>query len=393
MGHPSNLLLPVNGEGIDDEQLTFVAAVQAWTEREVFARRAKHRGDFDALVRPALRGLMRDLGLQAHLWSDSGGQTPREAALTLALALEQVGRADVGLGFVATSYLATTAAVRNQSPALRPPGLCTDADVIVSLVLPVVSPDAAPGQIAGRSMQATARLEDQHYAIQGREMLPSGSGQDATLFVVACSCGLLALPADAPGVRREATRQTGLEAARNARVWIDDARVDADALILSEPEGLRELRTWRCLGLAATCSGALLAGLEILQDWAASRVIKGRGQRFVDNSLVADLMAQQVQRGTLVQIAVRDLARLLAREQDVTERTHLTALTVAHHVAEQTEIALDAVMQLMGSAGYATEWNLEQYWRDVKTLRGHLGSQLLDRLQLARHCFGHGARG
>jgi alkylation response protein AidB-like acyl-CoA dehydrogenase len=50
-------------------------------------------------------------------------------------------------------------------------------------------------------------------------------------------------------------------------------------------------------------------------------------------------------------------------------------------------------MELMGSAGYATEWNLERYWRDIKTLHGHLGSEVLDRLEIARHCFGHGQGG
>jgi alkylation response protein AidB-like acyl-CoA dehydrogenase len=49
---------------------------------------------------------------------------------------------------------------------------------------------------------------------------------------------------------------------------------------------------------------------------------------------------------------------------------------------------LDKAMELMASAGYATEWNLERYWRDVKTLSTYLMLETVGPLQLARHYFG-----
>ena len=42
----------------------------------------------------------------------------------------------------------------------------------------------------------------------------------------------------------------------------------------------------------------------------------------------------------------------------------------------------------MGSAGYATEWNIERYWRDVKTLRTYLGPETHGSVTMARHYFG-----
>jgi len=436
-------LLPINNEGIGDEELAFAASVRTWAEREVISRRQSLRGDlqsgaadrqFDLLLRPALRSLMLDLGLQTHLWPGDG-QSPPEAAMTLALALEQVGRADAGLGFVATSYLATAAAaVGRLSLADVASLLCPAGDeAIVALVLPSLSQDEGRGPfvrsahpphrttIGGWRLQAWARLEGGDYVVQGQNVQPLGSGQDATLFAVLCQLdgdglsapptrptgpqlrssrpdgalrdeaaqfGLLLVPADAAGVRRGAAiRRTGLAAARNAPVSFEAAGA---RLALEGPEGHNALRTWLCLGMAATCSGALLAGLEILEGWAESRVIKGRGQRFVDNSLVAALMAEQVERATLARLALRDLARLMSRAgRQGDEPVLLTALTIAHHVAAQAAAGLGHAMELMGSAGYATEWNLERCWRDVRTLQALIGSPVLHRLELARHCFGH----
>ena len=50
---------------------------------------------------------------------------------------------------------------------------------------------------------------------------------------------------------------------------------------------------------------------------------------------------------------------------------------------------LDRGMELMASAGYATEWNLERFWRDVKTVEALL-LPVQARVHMARHYFGPG---
>jgi alkylation response protein AidB-like acyl-CoA dehydrogenase len=49
--------------------------------------------------------------------------------------------------------------------------------------------------------------------------------------------------------------------------------------------------------------------------------------------------------------------------------------------------AMDNTMELMASAGYATEWNLERYWRDVKTLESCVLPETVAQTDLARHYF------
>lgn len=400
--------LPISNQGITDEQLAFARTVRTWAEREVMGQRQSLREDFDRLLRPALRSLLLDLGLQHHLWPEAqggDGADPAQAAPTLALALEQAGRADTGLGFVASACLAPAAVIAASRDDERIAGLAPlfcrrDREVLLGLILPALGQRDRDPQplVEGRELQARARLDGDEWIVDAENARPFSCGLDADLFAVLCrlegadaSPGLILVPADRPGIRRgERLLQTGLAPSRGATVTLADVRVPQGHLAASGLEAYRALRTWLCLGLAATCSGALLAAREILGGWAESRVIKGRGQRFVDNPLCAAQMADLVQRSALVRIALLDLARLLAERPHEAgeEPVYLSALSVAHHTAAMAETGLNQTMELMASAGYATEWNLERYWRDIKTLQAHLGAEVLDRMAVARYCFG-----
>jgi alkylation response protein AidB-like acyl-CoA dehydrogenase len=49
--------------------------------------------------------------------------------------------------------------------------------------------------------------------------------------------------------------------------------------------------------------------------------------------------------------------------------------------------SIDNAMELMASAGYATEWNLERYWRDVKTIETYVVPETAALTDMARHYF------
>jgi alkylation response protein AidB-like acyl-CoA dehydrogenase len=59
-----------------------------------------------------------------------------------------------------------------------------------------------------------------------------------------------------------------------------------------------------------------------------------------------------------------------------------SALMLAHQVLISAEYTINRTMELMASAGYAKEWQLERYWRDVKTVQCYLGAY-----ELAKHDF------
>ena len=137
--------------------------------------------------------------------------------------------------------------------------------------------------------------------------------------------------------------------------------------------------------------GSLLSAFEIIREWGDTRVIKGRGCIFKENPLTASLMAEIGHQILLSRLLVHQLANLLAQPDDTRyttdESLFATALGIFAHVSSSAEKSINNIMELMGSAGYATEWNLERYWRDVKTMQVYLGNWELLKMDLARYFY------
>ncbi len=388
---------PIPDEWLSDETGMLAESVARWAQREVVAKRSAHREDFEALYRPALRSLMSQVGLQDLLWIES----PQEplSAITLAAVLEQVGRADTGLGLM----LANTAALQRCVPAPLQLQL-SEKGAIGALVLPGfaagspphVSPGAALGPVAGLhglTPQVRAQSVDGGWRLEGRAVRPQCHGARATYFGLVAELdsepALFAVTAAVGGLSvGEPLLKTGLGASLNADLELRGVEVGADRLLVQGIGGHEELLSWYYLGCAATASGALLAMYRILDDWCESRVIKGRKQRFKDNSLVAAVLGDLGEIIATGRILVVHLARRLDTAGGADQADHATAVATTRTVIRGAMEGLDRAMELMGSAGYATEWNLERYWRDIKTLSTYLMLDTVGPAALAHHYFG-----
>jgi alkylation response protein AidB-like acyl-CoA dehydrogenase len=480
---------PIPADCVGEEGDLLARSVARWADEEVIAARHGHGEDHEALLAPALRRLMVEVGLRDLLWPDGdeaggggeggegeGGVGEGEAgaesdtgdagdagelarASTCAAVLEQVGRADTGLAL----QVATTWALQRRVPAALQPHLSERGDA-AALVLPGYggqrpgepphegsaaerAAHQAPGAgLHGLRAQVTARPRGDRWVLEGREVRPLGSGLDAGCFGVIAEVGgavgdkeggadgdgaaqgaprgpaLFAVPGAAAGLSRGAAlRQTGLRGCRNTDLQLEGVALQAGFCLAAGPEGaqaLRELWSWTLLGSAAAGTGALLAAHTILDDWADSRVIKGKGQHFKDNPLVGALLGDVGGEIAASRLLLYGLARLMepgrgsgagsdARAGDGARAGGgagagagagggfagsaaglATATTVARRVLRSAMDALDWTMELMASAGYATEWQLERYWRDVKTLSAATGLETAGRLDQARHYFG-----
>jgi alkylation response protein AidB-like acyl-CoA dehydrogenase len=356
-----------------------------------------------------------ELGLQHHLWPESAGggggaSAPASAPALLALAVEQAARGDVGLGLLAASYVAT-AATATLCPEVAPSArgaaaarLCrADEPVICAPILPrlaAVDDEAdAAALFDGRLLQARCRREGEGWGVNAPDARPLVAGHAATFYLVLCAAAagqeplLLLVPASAGGISRgEPTVQAGLASLANGRVSFSDVRLPADACLGAGRGVHRFFRSWLHLLIAASCSGGLLTGLSLLRQWADARVIKGRGQRFRDNPLTADLMARLVERSILCRHLLLDLARALGRPDLYGDATtidvELLGAAIARQVVDCAGRGLDQTLELMGSAGYATEWNLERFWRDVQAARCLLDAGPVARMAVARRYCG-----
>jgi len=410
-------LRPYPQEMLQESDILLVRTLQQWAETEVISRRSDHREDYEKLLKPAMRKLFVDLELQNMIWPESCGGiglNKQDVARTLAPALEQVGRADSGIGylFAVTFALCSSFALEyNLNEELCrdiAPFFCREDRIALgSLVLPEYArneqPDAAP-LFRGRRLAARARREGDSLVLNGKKLRPLNSGSDARLFGVFCSPEddsfeggkepvLILVPGNAPGLTRgEPILKTGLAASINAEINMSEVRVPSANLVFQGEKPLRQMLSWFYLAVAAVTVGSLFAGYEILREWGDTRVIKGKGNLFKENPLTASLMAEVAHEILLGRLLLHQLARMVAnaeyyRQRGEEEQIYISALSTVLHITRAAEKAAGQAMELMGSAGYATEWNLERCWRDLKTIQLHLGSWELSKMELARYFF------
>jgi acyl-CoA dehydrogenase len=395
-------LFPVPAAWLGENDAPLADTIARWAEHEVETRRLELREDVDALLLPAYQKLAVDIGLQSMLWPEAwgGGGLARDAAATTAVvAIEQTARADVGLGLALANLFALQASIAFSA---EPPAgaqrfseaICGTEKVLASLVLPGygATHDANAPLIGGLCYPAAIDGDDQGWLVNGGGR-PQFAGRDATVLVVVASHengpALVLVPGDAAGLLRgDALLKTGLAAGRNCELTFSDVKLAADAVIASGEDALFALRAWYHLGAAACCLGAQWAAWKIVKDWGEARVIKGKGQVFKENPLVASSLGDIGAALGTTRLLVYGLAQLIGgAPQHGAAAIHAASTATLWQTVEAAMTSLNRCLELMASAGYATEWEIERYWRDVKTLGTYLGPRPTARIDLARHYF------
>ena len=398
-------------EKAEEEDVSLAKSLSEWADTEVIGKRLEYNEDYEKLAKPAMKKLFLDIEMQKLIWKESyggAGHNSGDAAPTIALALEQIGRADTGMGFNAAVMFAlngTFALEENLNEKLCSevaPLYCnTKEPLITSLVLPAYG-DAKSDDAhlyRGKYLQASAKKEKSDWIINGKDIRPLNSGLDAGLFGIFSYIegekepGLFLVPGGAAGLKRgPEIIKTGLASARNAEITLSDVKVPAKNLIFKGENPYRRMLIWLNMGIAAVTVGSLFAAYEIIKEWGDKRVIKGKNSIFKENPLTASLMAEVSREILLARMLTINLAGLIQKERptnhDAMEKLFVTALSVATHVSSAGEKALNQIMELMASAGYATEWNLERYWRDVKTMQLAIGNRELNNMDTARYFYG-----
>ncbi len=399
---PHEWLTPVDRSLVD--------SLRRWADKEILAKRAEHQENPAALLQPALRSLFEDLGLASLLWPEADGgsglRTP-DLAMTMTAALEQIGRADGSLAMALADSLTLQASVgvephRDESRLQLLINIWRQSGqpALAALILPALGQgeQATCDELFGLASPAMLRVAGDGWRLHGQQCRPTGAGSCAGAFGVTAlvesdrRVAFVLVSASAEGVvRHESFRQTGLEVWPNARVSFRDVVVPEASIAFFGGRRLRELLAWRDLACAAVVCGGLLNAQEILQDWGETRVIKGKGQVFKNNPLTASLMGEVGGEIAAARTLTYNLARLLSRPELYGDAGDPTIYTAAVNTTGQAcrlaMTALNRSMELMASAGYATEWNLERIWRDTKTVEAGLGPSTAARAQLARHFF------
>ena len=333
---------------------------------------------------------MGELGLFGLPFPQEYGGSDADA-ITLCLAIEELGRVDqsVGITLSAAVGLAGTMIHRfgtseHKERWLAP--LCR-GEALGSFAL--TEPDAGSDAAAART---AARLDPGEWVIDGAKALITNSGTPLTTFHVVAAAtesgggpkGLstILVPADAKGVVVERSyRKLGWRASDTHGLTFEGCRVPEENLLGARGRGFPqclEILTGARISIAALAVGLAQACLDASVAYARDREAFGRpiGANQGVQFKIADMHAK---------LETARLATYRAAWLKDQGRPFIAEASLAKLVASEAAVdnAREAV-QIHGGAGFIEESPVARFYRDAKVLEIGEGTSEMHRLILAR---------
>jgi len=312
-------------------------------------------------------------------------------AVTVCLAIEELGRADQSVGITLSAAVGLAGMMihrfgtdEQKDRWLAP--LCR-GEALGSFGL--TEPDAGSDAAAART---TARLESQEWVIDGSKALITNSGTPLTTFhVVAASTepgggakGLstIVVPADTPGVVVEQSyRKLGWHASDTHGLTFEGCRVLEGNLLGERGRGFAqclEILTGARISISALAVGLAQACLDASVAYANERQAFGKpiGANQGVQFKIADMRAK---------LETARLATYRAAWLKDQGRPHVAEASLAKLVSSEAAVdcAREAV-QIHGGFGLTEEFPVARFYRDAKVLEIGEGTSEIHRLILAR---------
>ncbi|MBN8552947.1 MAG: isobutyryl-CoA dehydrogenase [Caulobacterales bacterium] len=305
-----------------------------------------------------------------------------------AVIFEELSRGDVSTAaFISIHNMATWMIDRFGSDELRArfvPSLVTMEQIAsYCLTEPGSGSDAA-------ALRTTARLDGDHYVLNGSKAFISGAGV-SDVYVVMVRTGedgpkgisCLVIEKDTPGLSFGANeKKMGWSSQPTAVVSFDDCRVPVANRVGGEGEGFRYAMAGLDggrLNIAACSLGGARLALETAQDYVKTRKQFGRPVGDFQNTQfkLADMATQ------LEACRLTVLRGAWAIDTNHPEKTKWCAMAKRMTTDACFQIADDA-LQLHGGYGYLKDYPLERIVRDLRVHRILEGTNEIMRVITAR---------
>jgi butyryl-CoA dehydrogenase len=239
------------------------------------------------------------------------------------------------------------------------------------------------------NQQTTAKLEGDHWVLNGTKLFVTNAGPSDVLVVYAASDrslgpkGISAFIVDAAteGVTKgKKEKKLGIHASDTREIAFANARVPTENL-LGEPNkgygvALATLGGGR-IGIAAQALGIAQAALEAAVRYAGERrqFDKPIGEFDAIRHLLAD-MAVEVETARLLTYQAAWL-----RDQ---QRPHVKEASLAKwHASEAATHCAHSAIQVHGGYGYLTEFTVERLWRDARITEIYEGTSEVQKMVVA----------
>jgi alkylation response protein AidB-like acyl-CoA dehydrogenase len=399
-------------EWIPDESKELASSIRKWADEQVIPVRRQLDEDWEdhTLAHPLLEALSIGLGYQWAAWPTEYGGGGMNA-ITSAMCLEEMGRADSGMATAASCSVWAMSPVtpprenKFLMELFTPKFLQTDRWFVGCAAIT----DGRSGSdvenldgTGGRYIATVARRDGDEWVINGHKLWPTNSGGLADVFAVFCTTdpeagddgfAIIYVPADAPGVTQgKPYKKAGMSADWNSDVWFDNVRVPLEYRAHgpgADAEAARAFINSGNVGTAATCIGVMRSAYEALSAWCDTREVGGKLLK--EHSITAGVLADIVVAIETSRSETYLKARMLDRPDiygprhtvEMLARTRVTKL----YVSDQLTRVVNLTMDLMGAYGYAREGDVEKLWRDSKILSLWMGGRALPQLDIARWYF------
>jgi acyl-CoA dehydrogenase len=303
-----------------------------------------------------------------------GGRGITEASVVL----EEVaasGAAMNGCSAIHLSIFGMNPVVKHGSPEMREKYLPRVASGDLHVAFGVTEPDAGTDTT---SITTRARLDGDHYVVRGRKVwMTKALYSDKTLLLCRTTpleeCrkrtdGMTLLLADlqAPTVGITPISKLGRNAVVSCEVVFDDHPVAVTDRVGEEGKGfsylLDGLNPERIL-VAAEAIGIGRAAIAKAVAYASTRVVHGGPIGSYQG--IAFPLAEAYARLHAAELVVREAADRYDRGLACGEQANMAKWLAA----DAAFTAADQAIQTHGGFGYATEYDVERYWREARLMR------------------------
>ncbi len=384
-----------------------VSSVRDFVEGQVMPLRREleesSRGDFR--LREEMQARLLPLGLQGGFLPEEFGGMNMSSALSNCLVAEEMGRGDASLFYnLAAGMLAMRPAVRAGNRAVLEafaPRFAQEERVFTgcyAVAEPNSGSDAENPDLRGAGISAAARLEGDAWMLEGAKAWCVNAGL-AGVYCVACVTGaegeeedlaLIYVDGVADGMRFHAWEDmTGMRGCRLGGLELKGATSPADWRASGPGEDARLLRdnsAFARLLTAALAVGCAQGAFEEALSFTSDRMAAGKPIR--QHTICAAILADIATGIQVARDAYVNAAYIYDRPQDYGDgesRHMLSRASMAKVFCCEAAIhATNRAMELMGSYGYVSDYYVEKYWRDARTLQSWEGGAHLARLDIAR---------
>ena len=308
--------------------------------------------------------------------------------VSLALVTEELGFGCAGL---ASIYAATVHAVsailiggsHQQKEAFLPLLLGPSGEVASCCIT------EPKGGSDTSSFSTTARLQGDHYVLNGSKV-PILNAGDAAFFVVWASsdtrsgrAGINAfiVPKETPGLTNGAYHdKPGLRCAPTATVFFSDVTVPKANLVGLPGSGyllLMQALDWGRAFFGAICVGLARAALEGAIDFAKNRVVSNRP--IIENQGISFPLAELATDIDAARLLVWRACRLMDLPMDYTRESSMAKLLASEVAVRATDLG----MQILGQQGYIRPHLMAKWQRDALAFRILEGTNQIQKIIIA----------